>query len=82
MDNNNMEKTYKRLNLWKRLKPEYKKNIKEANHKYSWKIDSIKDELKNKFFFTEVKYGIAFDVMTPNKLSFLGDAFNANKSYE
>ena len=80
MDNNNMK--FKRLNLWKRLKPEYKKNIKEANHKYSWKIDSIKDELKNKFFFTEVKYGIAFDVMTPNKLSFLGDAFNANKGYE
>ena len=44
--------------------------------------DSIKDELKNKYFFTEVRYGIAFDVMTPNKLSFLGDAFNANKGYE
>ena len=82
MDNNNMEKTYKRLNLWKRLKPEYKKNIKEANKKYSWKIDSIKDELKNKYFFTEVRYGIAFDVMTPNKLTFLGDAFNSSYTDE
>ena len=80
MDNNNMEN--KRLNLWKRLKPEYKKQLKEANKKYSWKMASIKKELKNEYWFTEVKYGIAFDVMTPNKLDFLGDAFNPNKSYE
>jgi hypothetical protein len=77
-----MEKTYKRQNLWKRLKPEYKKNIKQANKKYSCKIDSIKKELKNEYWFTQVKYGIAFDVMTPNKLDFLGDAFNPNKGYE
>ena len=80
MDNNNMEN--KRLNLWKRLKPEYKKQLKEANKKYSWKMASIKKELKNEYWFTEVKYGIAFDVMSANKLDFLGDAFNANKSYE
>ena len=81
MDNNNMKNT-KRLNLWKRLKPEYKKNIKEANHKYSWKMDSIKKELKNEYWFTEVKYGIAFDVMIPNKLTFLGDAFNSSYADE
>jgi len=72
----------KRLNLWKRLKPEYKKQLKEANKKYSWKMASIKKELKNEYWFTEVKYGIAFDVMSANKLDFLGDAFNANTSYE
>jgi|TARA_B100001094_G_scaffold109234_1_gene105136 hypothetical protein len=81
MDNNNMKNT-KRLNLWKRLKPEYKKAIKQENKKYSYKMDNIKSELKNKYWFTEVEYGIAFDVMTPNKLSFLGDAFDANKGYE
>ena len=80
MDNNNMEN--KRLNLWKRLKPEYKKNLKDANKKYSYKMASIKKELKNEYWFTEVKYGIAFDVMSANKLDFLGDAFNANKGYE
>ena len=80
MDNNNMK--YKRQNLWKRLKPEYKQAIKQENKKYSSKMNTIKDDLKNKYFFTEVRYGIAFDVMTPNKLSFLGDAFNANKGYE
>tara|TARA_R100001163_G_C4900866_1_gene89540 strand:+ start:211 stop:453 length:243 start_codon:yes stop_codon:yes gene_type:complete len=80
MDNNNMEN--KRLNLWKRLKPEYKKNLKDANKKYSYKMASIKKELKNEYWFTEVKYGVAFDVMSANKLDFLGDAFNANTSYE
>lgn len=72
----------KRLNLWKRLKPEYKKNIKQANKKYSYKMDTIKRELKNEYWFTQVKYGIAFDVMTPNNLEFLGDAFDPNKGYE
>jgi len=71
-----------RLNLWQRLKPEYKENIKQANKKYSYKIDSIKQELKNEYWFTEVRYGIAFDVMIPNNLDFLGDAFDANKGYE
>ena len=69
----------KRLNLWQRLKPECKEAIKEQNKKYYYKIAEIKEELKSKEFFTEVRYGIAFDVMTPNKLSFLGDAFNPNK---
>ena len=72
----------KRLNLWQRLKPEYKKQLKKSNKKYSYKMANIKQELKNKYWFTEVEYGIAFDVMTPNKLDFLGDAFNANKGYE
>jgi len=40
----------------------------------------IKQELKNQYWFTEVKYGIAFDVMIPNKLNFLGDAFNPNSN--
>ena len=80
MDNNNMEN--KRLNLWKRLKPEYKKQLKKENKKYSYKMAKIKEELKNEYWFTEVKYGIAFDVMSANKLDFLGDAFNANKNYE
>ena len=81
MDNINMEKT-KRLNLWKRLKPEYKENIKKSNSKYSYKMDNIKRELKSEYWFTEVKYGIAFDVMTPNKLTFLGDAFNSSYADE
>ena len=45
-------------------------------------MDTIKDELKGKYWFTDVRYGVAFDVMMPNKLDFLGDAFNPNKSYE
>jgi len=68
----------KRLNLWQRLKPEYKKAIKQENKKYSYKMADIKQELKSKEYFTEVRYGIAFDIMIPNKLNFLGDAFNSS----
>lgn len=72
----------KRLNLWQRLKPKYKKAIKEDNKKYSYKMANIKEELKSKEYFTEVRYGIAFDVMIPNKLDFLGDAFEKPVKYE
>ena len=65
-----------RLNLWQRLKPKYKEAIKEQYKKYTYRRADIKEELKSKEFFTEVSYGIAFDIMIPNKLSFLGDAFN------
>jgi hypothetical protein len=71
-----------RLNLWQRLKPEYKKAIKEQYKKYTYKRADIKEELKSKEFFTEVRYGIAFDIMTPNKLKFLGDAFNPAYKHE
>ena len=67
---------YKQLNLWQRLKPEYKEVVKQENKKYSYKMASIKRELKNSYFFTEVTYGTAFDVMSANKLEFFGDAFN------
>jgi len=71
-----------RLNLWQRLKPEYKKAIKKENKKYSYKMANIKEELKSKEYFTEVRYGIAFDIMIPNKLTFLGDAFNSSYADE
>ena len=73
MDNNNMKN--KRINLWKRLKPEYKKAIKKDNKEYEFKMASIKRELKDTYWFTDVRYGIAYDVMRPNNLDFLGDAF-------
>ena len=76
MDNNNMKN--KRKSLWKRLKPECKKAIKKDNKEYSFKLDTIKQELKNEYWFTQVKYGVAYDVMRPNNLDFLGDAFNSN----
>jgi len=72
----------KRLNLWQRLKPEYKKAIKKENKKWSYKMADIKEELKSKEYFTEVRYGIAFDIMIPNKLTFLGDAFNSSYADE
>ena len=79
MDNNNMKN--KRINLWKRLKPEYKKAIKQDNKEYSYKMANIKRELKDTYWFTDVRYGIAYDVMRPNNLDFLGDAFKV-KCYD
>ncbi len=72
----------KRLNLWQRLKPECKQSIKEEYKKYSCKMANIEEELKSKEYFTEIRYGIAFDVMIPNKLNFLGDAFNSGYADE
>jgi len=65
-----------RLNLWQRLEPKYKEAIKEQYKKYTYRRADIEEELKSKEYFTEVSYGIAFDIMRPNKLDFLGDAFN------
>ncbi len=71
-----------RLNLWQRLKPEYKKQFNREYEEKSYTRDKVKQELKTTFYFTEVSYGTAFDVMTPNNLDFLGDAFDSNKGYE
>ena len=40
------------------------------------KMAEIKKELESEQFFTQVRYGTAFYIMRPNKLDFLGDAFN------
>jgi len=69
----------KRLNLWQRLKPEYKKQFNREYEDKSYTRDKVKQELKTTFYFTEVTYGTAYDVMSCNDLNFLGDAFNPNK---
>tara|TARA_R100001510_G_C7500534_1_gene104406 strand:+ start:217 stop:438 length:222 start_codon:yes stop_codon:yes gene_type:complete len=69
----------KRLNLWQRLKPEYKKQFNKEYEDKSYTRDKVKQELKTTFYFTEVTYGTAYDVMSCNDLNFLGDAFNPNK---
>ena len=69
----------KRLNLWQRLKPEYKNTFNKEHKQGSYIRDKVKQELKATFYFTEVSYGTAFDVMLCNNLSFFGDAFNPNK---
>ena len=69
----------KRLNLWQRLKPEYKKQFNREYEEKSYTRDKVKQELKTTFYFTEVTYGTAYDIMSCNDLSFFGDAFNPNK---
>ena len=50
----------KRLNLWKRLKPEYKDKFKEEYKEKSYFRDKAEHELKTTFYFTEVSYGTAY----------------------
>ena len=69
----------KRLNLWQRLKPECKDKFNKEYKEKSYLRDRAKQELKTTFYFTEVTYGTAYDIMSCNDLSFFGDAFNPNK---
>jgi len=66
----------KQSNLYEMLKPEYKTSIsaKFKNRKHSH--DALIRALSNEYYFTEVKYGDAFDIMNSCDLDFLGDAFN------
>ena len=65
-----------KLNLYEQLKPEYKTSIsaKFKNRKHSH--DALIRVLSDEYYFTEVKYGDAFDIMNSCDLDFLGDAFN------
>ena len=68
-----------KLNLYEQLKPEYKTSISEnfKNRKHSH--DALIRALSDEYYFTEVKYGDAFDIMNSCDLDFLGDAFNKVK---
>ena len=63
-------------NLYEQLKPEYKISISEnfKNRKHSH--DALIRTLSDEYYFTEVKYGDAFDIMNSCDLDFLGGAFN------
>ena len=63
-------------NLYEQLKPEYKISISEnfKNRKHSH--DALIRTLSDEYYFTEVKYGDAYDIMSSCDLDFLGDAFN------
>ena len=62
-------------NLYEQLKPEYKISISEnfKNRKHSH--DALIRTLSDEYYFTEVKYGDAFDIMNECNLDFLGYAF-------
>tara|TARA_R110000772_G_scaffold218831_1_gene329386 strand:+ start:19 stop:243 length:225 start_codon:yes stop_codon:yes gene_type:complete len=64
-----------RLTLYDRLKPEYKKSIaklyKDRKHTHEALVKTLSEE----YYFTEIKYGDAFDIMNECNLDFLGYAF-------
>ncbi len=63
------------MNLYERLTLKNKKSIKEHGKRYPHTASEIIAELKNEEFFTNVRYGTAWDIIKICKLEFLGDAF-------
>ena len=68
----------KQKNLYERLKPEYKASIDKEYGKNNRKFqhEALIRALSSEYYFTEVRYGDAFDVMNSCDIDFLGDAFN------
>jgi len=64
-------------NLYERLKPEYKASIDKEYGKNNRKFqhEALIRALSSEYYFTEVKYGDAFDIMNSCDIDFLGDAF-------
>ena len=63
------------MNLYERLIPKHKKELKEHGDKYPNTVKYIIMELKSTDHFTQVKFGTAWDVMFICKLDFFGNAF-------
>jgi len=63
------------MNLYQRLMIKNKEAIKEYGKRYPHTAEMILAELKSEDFFTNVRYGTAWDMMRICKLDFLGDAF-------
>jgi len=70
-----------KLNLYEQLKPEYKTSISEKFKTREHSHDALIRALSDEYYFTEVKYGDAFDIMDSCDLDFLGDAFNKESQW-
>lgn len=63
------------MNLYKRLMPKNKVAIKEYGERYPHTFEMIIAELKSEEFFTNIRYGTAYDVQQICNIDFFGDAF-------
>ncbi len=57
-------------NLLSKLKPEYLELLEVDSEKYPYLITSIKTELSNNYFFTELSVNTAFQICNFCKLNF------------
>ena len=62
--------------LYERMKPEFKLSVAKSYKNRKHSHDALIRALSDEYYFTEVKYGDAFDIMNSCDLDFLGDAFN------
>lgn len=65
-----------RLTLYDRLTDENKRKLAERYAPYPSTHESIVEVLKSEEFFTNVPYGVAYDITSACKLNFFGDAFD------
>ena len=62
--------------LYERLKPEHKTSLAIYHAGRHHSHQALIKVLSNEYYYTEVKYGDAFDITNACNLDFLGDAFN------
>jgi len=77
-DNINVkQKTYtmERLTLWQRLKPEHKVTLALKYEGRPFQHKALVDALKEECYFTQIRYGDAFDILMACNQDFLGDVF-------
>ena len=52
----------KKISLWKRLKPEYKKRLNKSRKDFPYTICYLKNHLRELEFFNDVKFGYVKDL--------------------
>lgn len=65
-----------RLTLYQRLSDENKTKLAKRYAEYPSIHASIVEVLSSEQFFTQVPYGVAFDVSRACNVNFFGDVFN------
>ena len=63
------------MNLYKRLIPKNKAAIKEYGERYPHTSEMIIAELKSEEFFTNIRYGTAYDVQRICNIDYLRRCF-------
>ena len=65
----NDELKKRQMNLYKRLKPQYKQKLDSANIDYPNTIEYIMNELENTYFVSDMKYGVVGDLQCMLKIT-------------
>tara|TARA_R110002167_G_scaffold190373_3_gene392684 strand:+ start:4321 stop:4560 length:240 start_codon:yes stop_codon:yes gene_type:complete len=75
-NNNNMSDLTNYPTLYQRLKPEFKRMLKDYGSKYPHSYNDIIKSFEANEFFIEVKYGTADSACRACEMSYFGDLFD------